>query len=144
VPTSFFVLDKSIPKVFRELITEAEGCLKSNFLTGASACTRKVVYELALKEKAEGGNYEDRIKSLKAKRPDVDSTYFDTLLAIQKVTSDKVHEQSYDGWQSKHLRVILSALREILREMYVVPMLKEQKRKEILKLQEEVLGDKKT
>jgi hypothetical protein len=28
--------------------------------------------------------------------------------------------------------------------MYVVPMLKEQKRKEILKLQEEVLGDKKT
>ena len=46
VPSSFHVVDvvdERIPRNIRELITEAEGCLKSNFLTGASACTRKVV-----------------------------------------------------------------------------------------------------
>jgi len=48
VPTSFFVLDSRIPAGLRGLITEAEGCLKSNFLTGASACARKVIYELGL------------------------------------------------------------------------------------------------
>ena len=47
VPTSFFVMDERVPRVLRELLTESEGCLKSNFLTGASACARKVVYELA-------------------------------------------------------------------------------------------------
>ena len=89
-------------------MTEAEGCLKSNFLTGASACARKMVYELAIIEGAEGDNYEDRIKSLKGKRTDVEEDYFDTLLTIQQVTSTKVHEKSYDGWESKHLRLMLS------------------------------------
>jgi transcription elongation factor Elf1 len=143
VPTSFFVLDERIPKVLRELITEAEGCLKSNFLTGASACTRKVVYELAIIEKADGNDYESRLKSLKAKRSDVDGEYFDTLLTIQQVTSNKVHELSYDKWNSSHLRIILTALTEILYAMYVIPSVRQEKRSAILRLKEEVLGQRK-
>ena len=139
VPTSFFALDDRIPKILRELLTEAEGSLKGNFLTGASACARKIIYELASIEKTEGRNYEDRIKSLKNARPTVDPVYFDTLLTIQQVTSSKVHENSYDGWDSKHLRVILATLREILRELYVVPALREDRRKSIVELKEELL-----
>ena len=139
VPTSFFVLDERIPKVLRELITEAEGCLKSNFLTGASACARKAVYELARIEGAEGTDYESRLKSLKARRPDVEPEYFDTLLTIQQVTSAKVHESSYDGWHSSHLRVILSTLAEIFTAMYVIPKVREEKRASILELKKEVL-----
>lgn len=142
VPTSFFVLDTRIPRILRDLITEAEGCLKSNFLTGASACARKVVYELGVLQGAPGDNYEDRIKSLKSLKPSVDPTYFDTLLTIQQVTSTKVHEESYDGWESKHLRLILSSLAEVLREIYVVPAIREDKRQAILKLKDEVLGEK--
>ena len=33
VPTSFFILDNRIPKILRELITEAEECLKMNLVT---------------------------------------------------------------------------------------------------------------
>lgn len=139
VPTSFFVLDRRIPEILRELLTEAEDCLKSNFLTGASACARKIVYEMTSTEKFDGSNYEDRIKSLKQKYPDVEQTYFDTLLTIQQVTSSKVHENSYDGWNSRHLRLILASLREMLHEIYVVPALREDKRKSILKLKEELL-----
>lgn len=142
VPTSFFVLDSRIPRVLRELISEAEGCLKSNFLTGASACARKVVYELGRLQGATGENYEDRIKSLKSINPEVDSTFFDTLLTIQQVTSTKVHEEAYDGWDSKHLRLILSSLSEALGEIFVAPAIKEDKRKAILKLKDEVLGGK--
>lgn len=58
VPTSFFVLDERVPHVLRDLLTEAEGCLKSNFLTGASACARKIVYELAQIENATGDSKE--------------------------------------------------------------------------------------
>jgi len=138
VPTSFFVLDERIPRALRELLTEAEGCLKSNYLTGASACARKLVYELGVLMKAEGNNYEDRIKSLKTLLPSVDPAFFDTLLTIQQLTSTKVHEGSYDGWESKHLRVILSSLAEVLNEIYVVPALRADRRKAILALKDQL------
>ena len=141
VPTSFFVLDERVPRVLRELLTEAEGCLKSNFLTGASACARKIVYELAILQKASGDTYEDRIKSLKEVRPDVDATFFDTLLTIQQVTSSKVHENSYDGWESRHLRIILASLSEVLHELYVMPALRHDRRTAILSLKKELLGE---
>ena len=35
VPTSFFVIDERIPRIIRELIAEAEGCVKMNFLNSA-------------------------------------------------------------------------------------------------------------
>ena len=129
VPSSFHVVDERIPRDLRQLLNEAEGCLKSNFLTGASACARKVVYELAVMFQAEGQNYDQRIKSLKSKLPGVDSTYFDTLLTIQQVTSDKVHENSYDGWDSRHLRLVLAALHEAMQEIFVLPKVREEKRK---------------
>lgn len=143
VPTSFFVLDKRIPSILRDLMTEAEGCVKSSFLTGASACTRKLIYELSRLEKAAGNNYEERLKSLKEKREDVEGDYFDTLLTIQQVTSEKVHEESYDGWSAKHLRLILSTVKEILGVMYVIPEVRKEKRLSILALKDEVIGKKK-
>ena len=138
VPSSFFVVDQRIPLLLRELLTEAEGCWKSNFLTGASACARKVVYELATREGAVGTTYDERLRSLKDLYPGVDPTYFDTLLTIQEVTSSKVHEEAYDGWEARHLSVILAALHEVLYEVYVAPKEKEARRNEILRLKEEV------
>lgn len=41
VPTSFFTIDERIPRVICELLTETEGSLKMNFLTGASACVER-------------------------------------------------------------------------------------------------------
>ena len=111
VPTSFFVLDQRIPEILRELLTEAEGCLKGNFLIGASACARKIIYEMASAKDIGGENYEARIKSLKIEYPEVEQTYFDTFLTIQQMTSSKVHENSHDVWNSKHLRLILASLR---------------------------------
>ena len=138
VPTSFFVLDQRIPVILRELITEAEGCLKSNFLTGGSACARKLIYEFASLQDATGTDYEGRLKSLKTKLPEGAKEYVDTLLAIQKITSEKVHENSHDGWDAKHLRVILATIREVLRETYVVPALRKDRRENIRRMREEL------
>jgi len=140
VPTSFFVLDERVPKILRELLTEAEGCLKSNFLTGASACARKIIYELAVHKKVDGDNYEERTKALKKAHPEVEPEFFDTLLTIQQVTSEKVHENSYDGWEAKHLRIILLALSEVLHELYVAPARRKDRRRSIVALKDEVIG----
>lgn len=142
VPTSFFVVDSRIPRVIRELITEAEGCVKMNFLTGASACTRKAIYELLLIEKAEGSNYEERIKSLKSRYPNIDSDLFDILSHIKDMTSDKVHEQSWDKWDSKHLLLFIETLKAILYELYVLPDEKRRRSISIKNLIPEVKGKK--
>jgi hypothetical protein len=97
------------------------------------------VYELGVLNKAVGDAYEDRIKSLKGLHPEVEPAFFDTLLTIQQVTSTKVHEKSFDGWEAKHLRVILRALADVLHELYVVPALRADRRREILALKQELI-----
>ena len=144
VPTSFFVMDDRIPSPIRELITESEGCLKMNFLTGASACMRKAVYELLVFEGVTGSNYETRIKSLKKKHPDSDPMLFDVLSGIKDMTSDKIHERSWDKWDSNYLRLIIETLKTILHDIYVLPKVKTEQLRSIQKLQERVKKDKKT
>jgi hypothetical protein len=142
VPTSFFVIDKRIPRVLRELITEAEGCAKMNFLTGASACTRKAIYELIVLEKAEGADYDSRIKGLALRFPVVDKELFEILGHIKDMTSEKVHEQSWDAWDSKHLHLFLEALKTALHEMYVVPDEKKSRAGAVRALREEIVKAK--
>lgn len=100
-----------------------------------------MIYELARIENAVGDNYDERIKSLKQIRSDVEPDYFDTLLTIQQVTCDKVHEESYDGWTSVHLRALLSTLSDTLNVMYVIPKLREKKRAAILAIKAEIAKD---
>lgn len=116
VPTSFFVIDSRIPFILRELITEAEGCIKMNFLTGASACTRKAIYELTILQECKGENYDERIKELKSKFSQIDRELFNILGHIKDLTSDKVHEQSWDKWDSSHLVLFIETLKAILHE----------------------------
>jgi transcription elongation factor Elf1 len=143
VPTSFFVLDSRIPQIVRELITESEGCLKMNYLTGASACMRKAIYELVVIEKAEGEDYESKIKALKKKYPESDPTLFDILSHIQDMTSDKIHEQSWDRWNSKNLKLIIETLKTVLYDIYVIPKIKAERSKIIQQMRAGVKKDKK-
>ena len=138
VPTSFFTIDQRIPKVIRELVCEAEGCMKMNFLTGASACMRKAIYELTVREQAEGKFYEEKIKFLKKKNPECDPNLFDILAAIQGMTSDKVHEQSWPAWDSKILQLIIETLKTVLYEIYVLPQIKKDRSIAIKELQAKI------
>ncbi len=142
VPTTFFVLDDRIPKILRELISEADGCMKMNYLTGASACMRKTIYELLIIEKVAQGKYDEQIRSLKTKYPNLDTELFDVLGHIQQMTSDKIHEQSWDKWESKFLKLIIETLKTILYEIYVTPEIKKEKVNTIKKLYENVFSKK--
>ncbi|MDO9390989.1 MAG: hypothetical protein Q7U71_04355 [bacterium] len=143
IPTSFFVMDDKIPSIIRELISEAEGCLKMNYLTGASACMRKAIYELLIIEKVDGQDYENKIKQLKKKYADSDPALFDILAHIQDMTSDKIHEQSWDLWNSQYLNLIIETLKTVLHDVYVLPKIKKERSSSIQKLLEKVNASKK-
>lgn len=121
IPSSFFTIDKMIPKHFRELINEAEKCISNNCLTGASACIRKTIYEFINKEKLEGKDYTTKIKSLKGKYSTLDDRYVDILSAIQGITSDQVHEQSYEDFDIQHVKGYIEVLKEVFNQIYVIP-----------------------
>jgi hypothetical protein len=124
------------------LISESEGCLKMNFLTGASACIRKAIYELLILEKVDADSYEEKIKALKKKYVNSDPNLFDIMSHIQQMTSDKIHEQSWDKWDSKYLTLIIETLKTILYDIYVVPQIKKERSNFIQQLHKTVLGNK--
>lgn len=137
-PTSFFTVDSKIPKIIRELITEAEGCLKFNYLVGSSGSLRKAIYELLKHQKALGSNYEDKIKWLKKKYPNIYPGYFDILANTQDMTSENLHEQEGDWkpWSAKDLRLLIATVKEVLYELFVTPAQQAKALDDVLKLKE--------
>jgi hypothetical protein len=128
-PTSFFTLDSRIDEKIRSLISEAEGCKKMGYLTGASGCLRKAIYEFLEKEKTEfinekkwkEANYEEKIKELKKKYPLVPGEYFDALSNIQDMTSKNLHEGSWKPWAQSEFDYLIEIVKEVLSEIYVKP-----------------------
>ena len=122
IPSSIYVIDERIPRKFRELIEEAEKCIKNNCLTGASACIRKTIYEFLIQENAQGDNYDEKIKSLKGKYKSLDDQYLDMLSAIQGIMCDQVHECTvYEKFQSSQAKAYLEILKEIFYHSYILP-----------------------
>lgn len=127
-PTSFFTVNELIPKKIRELVSEADGCRKMDYLVGASGALRKAIYELLLYQKAEGESYEDKIKWLKSKHSNIFAEYFDALSNIQDMTSENLHEKdgSWEPWIAEEFDYLLEALRALLDELYVKPDMRRQ------------------
>lgn len=148
-PSSSFTIDSRINKKIRELLSESEQCRQSNFLTGSSACLRKAIYEILLlenviiKNKQGKTNYQESIKNLKEKFPKVNPELFNFLGEIQELTCDLVHEESWESWDSKHLKFLLELSKTVLYEMYVLPEEEKKKMKEIVELKKGILSKKK-
>ena len=149
-PTSYFVLDERIPKKVRELVYEAENSRKSNFLVGASACLRKAIYELlkhekviVKSEKTGHADYRESIKALKEKYPKVEREYFDTLGNVQQMTSNQVHEGSWEAWDSNNLHFIIELTKATLYEIYVAPSEREKRWGQLSNLNSKLSGPQK-
>jgi hypothetical protein len=61
---AFLATDDYVPGAFRDLLSEAEGCLQKGFMTGGTACARRALDLLLSVAKTEGAAYEDRLQSL--------------------------------------------------------------------------------
>ncbi len=131
IPTSFFTIDNRVPRTLRELINEAEKCIKNNCITGASACIRKTIYEFIIQQELKGTDYESKIKSLKGMYNTLDNAYVDILAKIQGITSDQVHEQSFEAFDSNHTKAYIELLKEIFNQVYVLPQELKDKHSEI-------------
>lgn len=133
IPNSFFTMDERIPKEMRKLFDEAQECKKANLKIGASACLRKLVYTIlseqlnkkAGKEKQSlrslgYEHYSDCIQALKEYHPDLE-ILIAPLSDITGITSEQVHENSWEEISSRDLSVCLETIKELLYAIYVHP-----------------------
>ena len=105
-PTGFFTIDDRIPIAIREPLSEAENCLKSNFLTGASAGLRKSIYKLLQHENIkERLKHDKRVDLLKKKYPKIDAPLLNTLKKVHVLTSQELHENDWQDFDSHTLPV---------------------------------------
>ena len=129
-PTSFFTIDDRIPKVIRELVTEAEGCRTMNWMVGGSGALRKAIYKFLKDQKAnqqkdKSGHtlsYEDQIKLVQKQNPKVSEVLFHALSKIQDMTSEELHEnKEWDPWKQNEFDFIITTVKALLHEVYVLP-----------------------
>jgi hypothetical protein len=112
---AFLTVDLRAPAAVRELLMEADGCLKAGFMTGGTVCAQRAVQTLLHHEGAEGGSYEARMHALSQKYPSVPQSLF--ALCIRLGDSHSREQTSLD---LEKLKVLLVALKIMLYEIYVL------------------------
>jgi hypothetical protein len=112
---AFLTLDTRAPAAVRELLLEADGCLKAGFLVGGTVCAQRAVQALLQHENAEGASYEARLHGLSQKYPSVPQSLFALCIRLGGESSGK--EPALD---IERLKVLTVALKIMLYEIYVL------------------------
>jgi hypothetical protein len=112
---AFLTIDSRAPANVRELIIEADGCLKAGFLTGGTVCAQRAIHLLLHHEGAEGASYEARLHALSQKYPSVPQSLF--ALCIRLGDSPAKDHPPLDV---ERLKVFNVALKIMLYEIYVL------------------------
>ena len=112
---AFLALDTRVPATLRDLLVEADGCLKSGFLTGATACAQRAVQTLLKLEDADGASFQARLRSLSDKYPAVAQVLFAVLMHFGDETIPD--ESKLDAHRLQLLTVTLKA---VMYEIYVL------------------------
>jgi len=115
VPPAFLNVDPRVPSGVRELLVEADGCLKAGFLTGGTVCAQKAVQTLLTHEAAEGASYEARLHALSQKYPSVPQSLFALCIRLGETPS-----REHPALDSDKLKVLTVALKIMLYEIYVL------------------------
>ena len=111
----FLTVDNRAPAAIRELISEADGCLKAGFLTGGTVCAQRAIQTLLQHEGAEGASYEARLHALSQKFPSVPQSLFALCIRLGEPPS-----KDHPALDVERLKVLTVALKIMLYEIYVL------------------------
>lgn len=111
----FLAVDPRTPAAVRELLLEADGCLKAGFLTGGTACAQRALHALLQHENVDGASYEARLHGLSQKYPSCPQSLF--ALCIRLGDSPAKEPAALDV---ERLKVLIVALKIMLYEIFVL------------------------
>ena len=111
---AFLNIDSRVPAAVRELLFEADGCLKAGFLTGGTVCAQRAIHALLQHEGADGASYEARLHALSQKFPSVPQSLFALCSRLGEPPKD------HPSLDADRLKVLTVALKIMLYEIFVL------------------------
>jgi len=112
---AFLTIDSRSPASVRELLLEADGCLKAGFLTGGTVCAQRAIQALIQHENVDGASHEAKLHALGKKYPSAPQSLF--ALCIRLGDSSSKGDTSLEA---DRLKVLTVALKILLYEIYVL------------------------
>jgi hypothetical protein len=112
---AFLNVDGRVPSVLRDLLVEADGCAKNNYLTGGTACAQRTIQVLLTMEKTEGPDIQARVRALGEKYPAVPQMLTTVLLQFGDAASRDGAKLNAPG-----LNLLTVTLKAIAHEIYVL------------------------
>jgi hypothetical protein len=112
---AFLILDPRVPAVVRDLLAEADGCARSGFLTGGTACAQRAIQALFTLEKASGEDTPSRLRALTDKYPAVPQMLATMLLQFGDTTARDGAKLNANG-----LTLLTVTVKAIVYEIYVL------------------------
>jgi hypothetical protein len=111
----FLTVDARVPAPIRDLLNEADGCVKNAFLIGGTACAQRVIQILLTAERVEGADLEARIRALAEKHPSVPQMLTTVLQKFGETAMRDGAKLSAGG-----LNLLIVTLKAIVYEIYVL------------------------
>lgn len=112
---AFLTIDNRVPQGVRELLIEADGCVKAGFLTGGTVCAQRAIQVLLQHEGADGATFEARMHALSQKYPSVPQSLFALCIRLGEATG-----KEHPALDAEKLKVLGVALKIMLYEIYVL------------------------
>lgn len=111
---AFLATEDYMPVAFRDLLTEADGCVHSGFLTGGTACARRALDLLLSVARAEGATYQDRLQSLGEKHS------ISKMLTSILVQCDGASARDGATLSRNVLQLFVVTMKAVVYELYVL------------------------
>jgi len=112
---NFLNVDSRVPSALRDLLAEADGCLKMGFLLGGTVCAQRAIQSLLALENVGGANDDARLRALSDKYPSVPKVLFAVCARFRDAAST---EQS--PLDKERLNLLMVTLKLMLYEVYVI------------------------
>ena len=108
---AFLTPDGRVPLALRDLLVEADGCLKMSFLTGGTACIQRAVETLITLEGVQGADRAEQLKRLGERHASLPPSFLTLLNTSATPGNDKL--------DVKRLTLAIAILKAIIHEVCV-------------------------
>ncbi len=112
---AFLTIDSRSPAAVKELLLEADGCLKAGFLTGGTVCAQRAIQALIQHENVDGPSHEAKLHALAKKYPSVPQSLFALCIRLGDASG-----KDHSALEADRLKVLTVVLKIMLYEIYVL------------------------
>jgi hypothetical protein len=134
VPT-FLNVDGRVPAALRDLLAEADGCLKMGFLLGGTVCAQRAIQTILTIEDVNGANDDARLRGLSDKYPGVPKVLFAVCARFREASTDQT------PLDKDRLNLLMVTLKFMFYEIFVIARERKESLEHLQKILERLDGE---